>query len=60
MRKTHVTDKHAVNHFITNLNDARNEPVRETQHILVLSQLYIHKTITIFPRPKKDVLKKYI
>ena len=52
MRKTHVTVKHAVDRVITNLNllsennDAHSEPVREIQHMLVLSRLYIHKTIT--------------
>ena len=42
MREMHVIDKHAVDHVITNLNDAYSE---EIQHIPVLSQSYIHKTI---------------
>ena len=58
MRKIHVTDKYAVNHFITNLND---ELVRETQHILVFSRSYIHKAITVnIQDPKRCFEKIYL
>ena len=61
MRKAHVTDKHAVNYFITYLNNTHSEPVRETQHILVLSRSYIHKTITInFQDPKRCFEEVYL
>ena len=51
MCKTHVTVKHAVARLITNLNllpennNAHSEPAREIQHILLLSQSYIHKIV---------------
>ena len=54
-----MTNKHAVSHVVPNLNllfennDAHSEPVKETQHILVLSRPYVHKTITVnFQDPK--------
>ena len=41
MRKTHVTDKHAVDHVITNFNDAYSE--ENTTHTGALTVLYTQK-----------------
>ena len=61
MRNTHVTDKHAVNYVITNLNDAYSKPTKGIQHILVLSRSYIHKAIAVnFQDLKRCFEEKYV
>ena len=43
MRKTHVTDKHAVDHVITNFNDAYSE--ENTTHTGALTVLNTKKIV---------------
>ena len=59
MRKTHVTDKHAVDYVITNLNNAYSE--ENTTHTGALTVLYTQKNCLWLLRVTwKDVLKKRI
>ena len=50
MRKTHVTDKHAVDHVITNSLKRTMHTVRKIQHIQVFSQSYIHKELHVITK----------